>query len=129
MQTSVRTLRACAWGARREESSDGSRGRPRVGRDVDEVAWKTAVDAAPGCSGSQEVEEEDAREELFEKLEPFKPLVSEDIREGEQDDDAGSLSASESRFTPRASVYMEESSTSMPARTSLPTGFHLHSHM
>jgi hypothetical protein len=45
--------------------------------DVNEVAWKTAMDAAPYLLSP------DARdvppEELFEKLQPFKELVAEDI--------------------------------------------------
>ena len=50
--------------------------------DPDEVAWNTAVEAAPWMLGSREPEEEIAPEELYEKLEPFKRLVAEDIREG-----------------------------------------------
>jgi hypothetical protein len=55
--------------------------------DVEEVAWKTAVDAAPWLLGSQKGEGEVPPDELFEKLEPFKRLVSEDIREGGEEDD------------------------------------------
>jgi hypothetical protein len=50
--------------------------------DPDEVAWSTAVEAAPWVLGSREPQEEVPPEELFEKLEPFKRLVAEDIREG-----------------------------------------------
>ena len=50
--------------------------------DPDEVAWNTAVEAAPWVLGSREPEREIPPEELFEKLEPFKRLVAEDIREG-----------------------------------------------
>jgi hypothetical protein len=50
--------------------------------DPDEVAWNTAVEAAPWMLGSREPEEEIPPEELYEKLEPFKRLVAEDIREG-----------------------------------------------
>jgi hypothetical protein len=50
------------------------------GTDPDEVAWSTAVEAAPWMLGSREPEEEVAPEELYEKLEPFKRLVAEDIR-------------------------------------------------
>jgi hypothetical protein len=51
--------------------------------DVNEVAWKTAMDAAPYLLSP------DARdvppEELFEKLQPFKELVAEDIeKDGER---------------------------------------------
>ena len=50
--------------------------------DPDEVAWNTAVEAAPWMLGSREPTEEIPPEELYEKLEPFKRLVAEDIREG-----------------------------------------------
>src|SRR3954452_24367107 len=52
------------------------------GTDPDEVAWSTAVEAAPWVLGSSEPEREVAPEELYEKLEPFKRLVAEDIRSG-----------------------------------------------
>jgi hypothetical protein len=54
----------------------------RGGTDPDEVAWSTAVEAAPWVLGSREPEGEVAPEELYEKLEPFKRLVAEDIRSG-----------------------------------------------
>ncbi|HYX88615.1 MAG TPA: hypothetical protein VE753_04550 [Gaiellaceae bacterium] len=56
--------------------------------DADEVAWKTAIDAAPYLLSEQAVEEEVAPEELFEKLQPFKELVADDI-ESEDDSDRG----------------------------------------
>ena len=52
---------------------------------VDEVAWKTAVDSAPWLLGSSPPEREVPPEELFDKLQPFKELVAEDIRDGEED--------------------------------------------
>ena len=55
--------------------------------DPDEVAWNTAVEAAPWMLGSREPQEEISPEELFEKLEPFKRLVAEDIREGTESTD------------------------------------------
>jgi hypothetical protein len=55
--------------------------------DPDEVAWNTAVEAAPWVLGSREPEREIPPEELFEKLEPFKRLVADDIREGPDDQD------------------------------------------
>ena len=55
---------------------------PSGNTDPDEVAWNTAVEAAPWMLGSHEPQEEIAPEELYEKLEPFKRLVAEDIREG-----------------------------------------------
>jgi hypothetical protein len=50
--------------------------------DPDESAWSTAVEAAPWVLGSRDPEGEVPPEELFEKLEPFKRLVAEDIRQG-----------------------------------------------
>jgi hypothetical protein len=55
------------------EQGDGA-----AGSDVDEVAWKTAVEAAPLLVSD---EEKLAPEELFELLKPFKDRVAEDIRE------------------------------------------------
>jgi hypothetical protein len=46
---------------------------------VDEVAWKTAVDAAPWLLGG-DPEEAVPPEELFERLQPFKERVADDIR-------------------------------------------------
>jgi hypothetical protein len=57
--------------------------------DPDEVAWNTAVEAAPWMLGSREPEREIPPEELYEKLEPFKRLVADDIRDGKQPDDDG----------------------------------------
>jgi hypothetical protein len=50
--------------------------------DPDEAAWRTAVDAAPYLLGDDARDGEIAPEEAFEKLKPFKDLVSEDIRSG-----------------------------------------------
>ena len=54
--------------------------------DPDEVAWNTAVEAAPWLLGSSEPEEALEPDELFEKLEPFKQRVAEDIRDGGEDE-------------------------------------------
>ena len=63
-------------------------GEPRdAGTDPDEVAWGTAVEAAPWVLGSREPEREVPPEELYEKLEPFKRLVADDIRHGGKEDD------------------------------------------
>ena len=64
-------------GAAEEPPSEGS-----CATDPDEAAWSTAVEAAPWVLGSREPERELPPEELFEKLEPFKRLVAEDIRQG-----------------------------------------------
>lgn len=61
-----------------EESNDGLEA-------VEEVAWKTAVDAAPWLLGG-EPQEAVPPEELFERLQPFKERVAEDIR-GEPPDE------------------------------------------
>jgi hypothetical protein len=53
---------------------------PDTGTDPDEVAWSTAVEAAPWVLGSREPEDEVPPAELYEKLEPFKRLVADDIR-------------------------------------------------
>jgi hypothetical protein len=50
------------------------------GSEVEEVAWKTAIDAAPWLLGKAPAGGTSA-EELFEKLQPFKELVAEDIRD------------------------------------------------
>jgi hypothetical protein len=50
--------------------------------EADEVAWKTAVDAAPWLLGESPPKEGVEPEELFEKLQPFKELVAEDIESG-----------------------------------------------
>jgi len=57
-------------------------GETSPGSDADEAAWSTAVEAAPWVLGSREPEREVPPEELYEKLEPFKRLVAEDIKKG-----------------------------------------------
>ena len=47
---------------------------------VEEVAWKTAVDAAPWLLGSEPTKVVDA-DDLFETLQPFKERVADDIRD------------------------------------------------
>src|SRR3954469_18939730 len=75
-----------------EEASDGGPSEAVAGgagappEAVEEVAWKTAVDAAPWLLGG-EPEEAVPPEELFERLQPFKERVADDIR-GEPSDDA-----------------------------------------
>jgi hypothetical protein len=46
---------------------------------VEEAAWKSAIDAAPWLLGG-EPEEPVPPDELFERLQPFKERVAEDIR-------------------------------------------------
>jgi hypothetical protein len=52
---------------------------------VEEVAWKTAIDAAPWLVGTDSPKNETPAEELFGRLKPFKELVAEDIRDGDSD--------------------------------------------
>jgi hypothetical protein len=54
--------------------------------DADEVAWGTAVEAAPWLLGTTEPSEAIPPDELYDKLEPFKRRVAEDIREGDDPD-------------------------------------------
>jgi hypothetical protein len=62
---------------------------PTRSGDADEVAWKTAIDGAPYLLSEKAVEEEVPPQELFEKLQPFKELVSEDIESGGESDESG----------------------------------------
>jgi hypothetical protein len=50
--------------------------------DPEEAAWRTAVEAAPYLLDDEARKGEVPPEEAFEKLKPFKDLVSEDIRSG-----------------------------------------------
>jgi hypothetical protein len=47
--------------------------------EADEVAWRTAIEAAPWLAGEPTPKSELPADELFEKLKPFKDLVEEDI--------------------------------------------------
>ena len=67
-------------------SEAAERSEPSTSTDPDESAWSTAVEAAPWVLGSREPDREVPPEELFEKLEPFKRLVAEDIRQGSDAD-------------------------------------------
>jgi hypothetical protein len=64
-----------AIGPAPEDGSDND------GSDAEEAAWSAAVEAAPWLLGAKEPEREVPPEELYERLEPFKSLVSRDIRE------------------------------------------------
>jgi hypothetical protein len=48
---------------------------------ADEVAWKTAIEAAPYLLPGDAVEREIPSDELFAKLQPFKERVAKDIEE------------------------------------------------
>jgi hypothetical protein len=53
------------------------------GRDAEEVAWRTAVDAAPWLLGDKP-KQAVPPQRFFEKLKPFKELVAEDIKDGDE---------------------------------------------
>jgi hypothetical protein len=53
---------------------------------TNEVAWRTAIEAAPYVLGGDAVEREVPPEEFFEKLKPLKDLVADDIRPDEDND-------------------------------------------
>jgi hypothetical protein len=57
--------------------------RPDESPEADEVAWKTAIEAAPWLLGGTAPKREVPPEELFEKLKPFKDLVEHDIEDEE----------------------------------------------
>jgi hypothetical protein len=67
-----------------EEEPGGA--APGSSTDPDESAWSTAIEAAPWVLGTNEPDREVPPEELFEKLEPFKRLVAEDIRQGGEEE-------------------------------------------
>jgi hypothetical protein len=62
-----------------EESAEGD--------PVDEVAWNATIEAAPWLLGTSAPKTPVPPEDLFEKLQPFKELVADDIRS--PDDDGG----------------------------------------
>jgi hypothetical protein len=62
-----------------EQSGDDSR------EPIEEAAWKSAIDAAPWLLGG-EPEEPVPPDELFERLQPFKERVAEDIRATTEDE-------------------------------------------
>lgn len=55
---------------------------PTTGTDTDpeEVAWRTAVEAAPWLIGESDPHAKTEPEELYETLKPFKDKVAEDIK-------------------------------------------------
>jgi hypothetical protein len=62
-----------------DEQGDDSR------EPIEEAAWKSAIDAAPWLLGG-EPEEPVPPDELFERLQPFKERVAEDIRATTEDE-------------------------------------------
>lgn len=64
----------------------GDEAAPEHDESADEVAWKAAIDAAPWLLSSDHPKKEVPPDELFEKLQPFKEMVSEDIEDGDVDE-------------------------------------------
>jgi hypothetical protein len=58
---------------------------PDQGAEPEEVGWHAATEAAPWLVGSDKPTEAVDPEELFERLKPFKDLVADDIRHGDDD--------------------------------------------
>jgi hypothetical protein len=65
-----------------EPLEDHEAGSDEADRDAEEVAWRTAVDAAPWLLGEKPKQSVPPKK-FFEKLKPFKELVAEDIRDGD----------------------------------------------
>jgi hypothetical protein len=63
------------------ESEGGDEAEERT----NEIAWRTAIEAAPYILGGDAVEREVPPEEFFEKVKPLKDLVADDIRPDEDD--------------------------------------------
>jgi hypothetical protein len=57
-------------------------------QDAEEVAWRTATEAAPWLVGTSEPDKQVEPDELFEKLKPFQERVAQDIRDGDEDGSA-----------------------------------------
>jgi hypothetical protein len=55
--------------------------------DVEEAAWRTAIEAAPWLVDKTTQSRSVEPEEMFDKLKPFQELVADDIRDGDEDDD------------------------------------------
>jgi hypothetical protein len=55
---------------------------------TNEVAWRTAIEAAPYILGGEEAKREVSPEEFFDKVKPLKDLVADDIRPEDEDEQA-----------------------------------------
>ena len=66
------------------EPLGGEEGEPASEEHANEVAWRTAIEAAPYILGRDAAEREVPPEELFEKVKPLKDLVADDIRPEEE---------------------------------------------
>src|SRR5438876_7381209 len=56
-----------------------------TGAEPEEVGWQAATEAAPWLVGSDKPKEAVEPEELFDRLKPFKDLVADDIRDGDDE--------------------------------------------
>jgi hypothetical protein len=70
-----------------EEAPREDDGPARGDTDVEEAAWRTAVDAAPWLVGESEPHEAIPPDELYEKLKPFEERVAADIEQSADDKD------------------------------------------
>lgn len=66
------------------ELLDAERDAAGGASDADEVAWRTTIEAAPYLLAGDAVEREIPPEELFDKLQPFKELVADDIEQPDE---------------------------------------------
>jgi hypothetical protein len=66
-------------------AAEPNRPADESGTDPDETAWSTAVDAAPWLLGTREPQDPVDPDELYERLEPFKRRVAQDIRDAGED--------------------------------------------
>jgi len=60
---------------------------PEAEERTNEIAWRTAIEAAPYILGGDAVEREVPPEEFFEKVKPLKDLVADDIRPDDDPDE------------------------------------------
>ena len=67
------------------QALEGAEAEEEEGGQADEVAWRTAIEAAPWLAGEPTPKSELPADKLFEKLKPFKDLVEHDIEDGEAD--------------------------------------------
>jgi len=63
--------------------ADSAGGGAHPDTDPEEVAWRTAVEAAPWLVGDSDPHAKTGPEELYETLKPFKDKVAEDIKQSE----------------------------------------------
>jgi hypothetical protein len=70
------------------ELLEGEEGENAEGDPVDEVSWNATIEAAPWLLGTSAPKTPVPPEEVFEKLQPFKELVADDIRSDDGDETA-----------------------------------------